>query len=261
MPIIMELQTVQTNPFRILTEGLKDILMETDIEFNEDSIKITTTNQTSSILVSLTLDGSKFSKYVCTERVVAGVNLLNFFRIIKTINKSETLILYYDSDDPNVLGIRIRNDDKKITKSYRLKLQDIDDDVFVIPDIEGSTVVSMASTDLQAICKEMRSYTETIEIECIGRQISFRCDSDATDLDVVIDESDNCVTFLEVKDPEEVIQAKYPLKLLVYFVKCTHLSINVDIHMKNRYPLFLIYKVGNMGTLKLGLSPNDPNNS
>ena len=59
--LVLELKTVQANPFRILIEALKEFLTDVNIEFikpsstNEGGLSIIALNNSSSILVHLKL--------------------------------------------------------------------------------------------------------------------------------------------------------------------------------------------------------------
>ena len=50
---IMELKTVQTGAFKTLTEALKEILTDANIEFTDSAMKIITMDPTQTILVHL----------------------------------------------------------------------------------------------------------------------------------------------------------------------------------------------------------------
>ena len=63
---LMELVTVQTHPFKNLTEALKDILKDVNIEFSEEGMKLVTLDPaTQTILVHLKLEAEKFVEYKC----------------------------------------------------------------------------------------------------------------------------------------------------------------------------------------------------
>jgi len=53
----------------------------------------------------------------------------------------------------------------------------------------------------------------------------------------------------------DIIQGNFNLKYLVLFTKCTNLSNNVELYLKNDYPLIIKYATAGLGQLKLCLSP------
>ena len=67
MSKIIDVRTIQGIPFKTMTEALKDILVDINIEFNETGIKIMEIDATQSILVHLHLDAAKFQYYYCKK--------------------------------------------------------------------------------------------------------------------------------------------------------------------------------------------------
>ena len=52
-----------------------------------------------------------------------------------------------------------------------------------------------------------------------------------------------------------IIQGIFNLKYIAIFTKCTNLCEKVEIYLKQEYPLILCYKIANLGTIQLALSP------
>ena len=62
---VLEIKTVQIAPFRTLMTALKDILLETNIVFKPDGIRIVNMDKSHTILAHLFLDAEKFEHYYC----------------------------------------------------------------------------------------------------------------------------------------------------------------------------------------------------
>ena len=60
---VLEIKTVQIAPFRTLMTALKDILLETNITFQPDGIRIINMDKSHTILAHLFLDAEKFESY------------------------------------------------------------------------------------------------------------------------------------------------------------------------------------------------------
>jgi proliferating cell nuclear antigen len=50
------------------------------------------------------------------------------------------------------------------------------------------------------------------------------------------------------------VQGVFLLKHLVLFTKCTNLCQNIELYLKNDFPLILRYTVANLGEVKLILA-------
>ena len=65
---ILTIQTVQIAPFRILMTALKDILLESNIIFTPEGIKIINMDKSHTILAHLALHAANFEGYECKKR-------------------------------------------------------------------------------------------------------------------------------------------------------------------------------------------------
>jgi len=62
---VLEIKTIQIPPFRTLMTALKDILLETNIVFQQDGIRIVNMDKSHTILAHLFLQADKFEYYYC----------------------------------------------------------------------------------------------------------------------------------------------------------------------------------------------------
>ena len=106
---IINVKTVQSGAFRVLIESLKEILTDTNITFDEEGIKLIATDNSHIVLIHMRLSAPKFEYYHCAKKTVIGVNMMNMFKLIKTMGNNDTLTLFIEKDNPNRLGIKINN--------------------------------------------------------------------------------------------------------------------------------------------------------
>ena len=107
--------------------ALKDILLETNIIFTKQGIKIINMDKTHTILVHLFLKAENFEFFECKEeKIIVGVNILHLFKLITTIDNDDTLTIYIENDDYNEgivteLGLKFENGNIKQSKIQKLK--------------------------------------------------------------------------------------------------------------------------------------------
>ena len=65
---VLTIKTVQIAPFRTLMTALKDILLETNISFQPDGIRIINMDKSHTILAHLYLAAQNFEFYECKKR-------------------------------------------------------------------------------------------------------------------------------------------------------------------------------------------------
>jgi len=257
---LFEIKTVQSGAFRTLIEALKEILTEANLEFDPQGIKIMAVDETHTVLVYMRLQSDKFETFYCPAKHVLGVNMIYFFKLIKTMGNNDSLTLYLPASNPNKLGIRMENSEKSTITNYFLKLFDTDVEEIQIPALNFTSIIHMPSTDLQKICRDMNALGEKLDVEITssGVDLIFKCIGDFAEQETVISENNgtsNMKVHKSSGNSTEIVQGIFQLKHLVLFTKCTSLCPSIELYLKNDYPLILRYTVANLGEVKLVLAP------
>ena len=253
---LLEIKTVQVSAFRTLIEALKEILTDANFEFENTGMKLIAMDTSHTVLVHLKLLSEKFEYYYCPKRVVIGINMLNYFKLIKTMSNSDTLTLYVTKDNPNSLGIKIENNEKNQVTIYELNLMDLHLETIEIPPAAFDSVITLPSVEFQKITREMHNLSDKIEIKSAGSQLIFSCKGDFATRTTIMGETPGGMSYLENQNPDEIIQGIFTLKNLVLFSKCTNLSNSIEMYLKNDYPLIIMYTVASLGQIKLCLAPD-----
>jgi proliferating cell nuclear antigen len=257
---LFEIKTVQSGAFRTLIEALKEILTEANLEFDPQGLKIMAVDETHTVLVYMRLLSDKFETFYCPAKHVLGVNMIYFFKLIKTMGNNDSLTLYLPASNPNKLGIRMENSEKSTVTNYFLKLFDTDVEDIQIPSLNFTSIIHMPSTDLQKICRDMNALGEKLDVEITssGVDLIFKCIGDFAEQETIISENNgtsNMKVHKSSGSAAEIVQGIFQLKHLVLFTKCTSLCPSIELYLKNDYPLILRYTVANLGEVKLVLAP------
>ena len=257
--LLLNIKTKQTGAFRILIEALKEILTEANFVFDGTGIKLMAMDSNKSILIHMKLPSANFEYYKCPEKVVVGVNMLNMFKLIKTMTNSEVLTLFVEKNNENKLGIIMEDNDKKSKTVYYMNLLDIENEDINAGDVEFDTQLTLPSGDFQKIIRDMINIGENIEIQSIGSELSLSCVGDFASQKTTLMPTTNDekgLKYEEVAPPETPIQGVFSLKYLMLFTKCTNLCNQINLYIKNDYPLIIRYDVASLGSIKLCLAPN-----
>ena len=252
---IFHLWTSKTPPIKYLTELLKDLLTEGNLECSADGIKLLSIDPGRTVLIHLKLDKSSFEDFKCEQPIVLGINLEHFFKIIKNMENSDTLRLFVEKDNVNRLGIERYNKEENINNTIYQSLIDIPVQRRDIPSPSFKSVIVMSSTRFQKICREISQFSEKIEITCISNQLIFKGCNESASQEIRIKPCANGITF-EQNSPDEIIQGVFKLKHLVQFSKCANLSSNIRILIRNDYPIVLHCDIAGLGFVRLCLAPN-----
>ena len=262
---ILTIRTVQIAPFRTLMTALKDILLETNITFSKEGIKIINMDKSHTILAHLSLGANNFEFYECKkDKIIIGVNMFHLFKLINTIDNDDTLSIYIEEADytdgiVKFLGLKFENGDIKQQKIQKLRLIEPDNEELDVPDVKFSSVLNLPSSDFQKIIRDLGCISDKIEIKSIatqdGAELIFRCTGGFAHAEIRRAESDGGMEFIQKQEVSKIIQGEFSLRNLSYFIKCTNLCSQIEIYLENDLPLVVKYNVASLGEIKLCLAP------
>ena len=251
--MLFRIRTVKAAPFRTLIEALKDILTEANIEFDSTGMKIMAMEGTHTILVHLRLEADRFDEWHCPQKHILGVNMINLFKLVKTMSNNDSIVLYLRKSATDKLGIEILNGEKQMTTRFSLNLIEIDVRPFQIPPVQFSSIITMPSVDFQKIIRDMHTLGETVEIQSASQELVFRCKGDYAEQETIFSIGQNGLT--QSKTATDIVQGNFVLKHFVLFTKCTSLCSDISLYLKNDYPIIVEYNVAGLGEIKLALAP------
>ena len=252
---LLEVKTVQTSAFRVLIEALKEILTDANFEFSESGLKVIAMDSSHTVLVHLKLEANNFEHYFCENKLLLGINMINMFKLIKTMGNNDMLTLYVEENNESSLGIKIDNSEKNSVTNFKLNLMDLHEENIQIPPAQFDSVITMPSSDFQKITRDMHNLADNIEIKSVEKQIIFNCKGNFASQETCIGSSNMGLSFIKNENPDEIVQGVFALKHLVLFSKCTNLCNSIEMYLKNDYPLIIKYTVASLGDIKLCLAP------
>lgn len=280
--LLLEVVTCQTSSFRVLIEALKEILKDVNIKFtvqeddnpNSGGLTIVAMNVSRSVLIKLKLPAKCFDSYYCkppnknNNYMLIGVNMNSLFKLIKTMSNDDNLTLFIEENDINNLGIRLENGEKNYITNYKLKLLELDNFDTPLPEASFPFMISIPSERFHKIIRDASSIAEYIDIKFVDTKdhpntLIFSCRGEfASQETILTDKTEGfCINKTKNENDDTIVQGVYDLKNLTLFSKCGNLCNNIELYMKNSYPLFIKYQVANLGCVFLVLSPINTTNA
>ena len=261
---VLEITTIQSSPFKTLATALKDILLETNIVFTPEGMKIMNMDKTQTILVHLFLEAENFETFECKyPKITVGVNTLHFFRLINTMGGSDTLTIFINEEDysdgvVDNLGLIYEDGDEGQMMTHKLKLIEPDPEESPMPDVEFLSIIGMASDGFQNIIRLLSSLqTDRVAIQSVGKELIFHSKGPYSETTIRrVEMEDGSTVFKE--NNGHVVHGEFSLKNLSYFIKCTNLCGSLEIMLENDLPLVVTYNVASLGSIKLCLTPLPP---
>jgi proliferating cell nuclear antigen len=257
---VLTIKTVQIAPFRTLMTALKDILLETNITFEPDGIRIINMDKSHTILAHLYLAAQNFEFYECKkEKIIIGVNMFHLFKLINSIDNDDTLTMYIENSDyvdgiVSHLALKFENGEIKQCKTQKLRLIEPEPEELQYPDVKFSSIINLPSVDFQKIIRDLSCISDKLEIKSVGNELIFKCSGQFASAEIHRAESDGSMGFILKQDSSKVIQGEFSLKNLGYFIKCTNLCQQIEVYLENDLPLVVKYDVASLGSIKLCLA-------
>jgi len=246
------IKTVQSQSIKILIESLKEVLTDINIYFDLNGFKIMTMDNARVALVYVRLLKENFEEYSCESRQMCGINMIYFFKLLKTVGNNDVLTLFIKKNNSNELGIRIENKEKNTVMESYLKMLDISEEKLEIPDISYDSVISMPSIDLQKYCRDLAIISNQVNISSTESKFILESNGDFATQKIIIGEAQNGLIFSK---KNQNVSETFDLKYLNSFTKSTNLCSTVEIFLKSNYPLVIEYNVANLGKLQFCLAP------
>lgn len=243
----MKLATIQASAIKSTFEVLKDILNDVNIYFKPDGMYIVTLDTARTSLVDMFLSADNFEEYTCEHNILAGINVSNTFKLLKSITNSDVLVISIDCKE--FMNIEIHSETKKTCTKFALKLLDINESQIEVPEVNMTTITPMPSIDFQRICRDMYNIGSEIEITRDGYMLCLKCSGDFA----------NQETEIQCTEESPCISGVYSLRYMNIFTKATSMCSSVQIMQeeRNRF-LILKYNVANLGELKFYLAAKTP---
>lgn len=243
----MYFKTIQASALKSCFEVLKEIINDVNIFFTSKGITITALDTAKVALINMKLEADNFEEYECKEPIKAGVNVSNFFKILKFISNSDVLTVTIN--DVDNMKIQIENDVKNSNTKFNLKLLWINEDELQIPEIKPTAVTIMPSVDFQRICRDMSNIGNEVKIERNNNILKIACTGDFASQETCID--------TEQTDFSGNIGNVYPLKYINLFTKATGMCSNMRIQLTSpteNMPIVFVYDVANLGKIEFFLA-------
>ena len=296
---ILYIYTKKIPAIKSLIEALKEIFRDVSIKFTPKVDKlvdettgiykstggmyITALNSNSNILVRLHLEADKFGYYKCTpdenkNYIMLGVNMSNLFKLIKFLNNDDELYIIYNRTRLNELNLQYKNKQKKLKSDYFLNLLDLKEDNIVIGKQKFDFVIIMPSNDFHSLIKNMSIIAEQVDIKFISTNqnysLIFSCQGEfasqisefngttnnQTDDNMInVMKNNNDSEESDIPKENNIVQGVYELKALSLFARCSSMCPTIELYIRNDSPLVIKYRVADMGTVHLILSPINNN--
>jgi proliferating cell nuclear antigen len=160
---------------------------------------------------------------------------------------NEDVLTLRAEDKPNELSLSFEDTKQDRISQFSLKLMDIDQAYLSIPETEYTASITMPSSELQRICRDFNTLSDSVTVEATKDGILFSAEGDVGSGSVHLkpysdlENKDKSVT-INVSEPASL---KFNLKYFNNITRAASLSSTVQIQMCNDLPAEIEFKLPN----------------
>lgn len=264
---IFKAKTQEGTIIKNLFELLQQCIKTTCLEIDETGISMCSIDAQYKTLIDFKLDRENFLLYECREPMIVGINVSHLHKMLKSIKKKDSIVLFISSHRPNEFAIKIEPKENMTRSNISfVKIQGTHKYEVELPTGYGNPVVT-SSTDYQKMCKDMSNISKTMEVISEGRVLHFICDAGelySREVSFGNDEPNPVgldrgiySNLKEGKKMDEIFFHVYNTNTITKLVKMTGLSQNIQIYSKQELPLQFKLKVGSLGNISIYIKSNE----
>lgn len=229
---------------KTLAELLQNNIKNGCFQLSKKGFLFRMTDSNKKILIDLDLDAENFVqfKYRGAGPISIGLNFTHFHRMVKSIKKKDSVVLFIDDERPNELGIRVIPKEKnRITTSF-VKIQNLQCLDIELPEgYDGAIIVP--SGEYIKMIKDLNSMGgNQITVTSNCNLIKFGCNSNGV--------YSREITFGDDDDDEKCnVCQEFETEQLARISKVAGLSTQIQIFQAPDLPILLKSNVGNLGKI------------
>ncbi|CAM9255940.1 unnamed protein product, partial [Sphacelaria rigidula] len=249
--LLVLMKTSQCISFKSLFECLKELLTEVNMEFIEGKgIRLVSIDPGNVAMVHLVINHVEY--FYSLGTVIAGIKIGFLYRLIRSLTTGDLMEWRIYEDQPHEMHIQLSNSERRTHTVNKIKLLDLDEVDISIPHVEYDRIGSMPSSELAKHVREMVFISKYVTVRGTRKTLEFIADGEVATSHITILPT---ASGLNWKHSEDIgnIEGKFIVRYLEKFGR-VGVDQNVEIFLKNEYPLILRYELS-IGTLMFVIAP------
>lgn len=249
--LLVLMKTSQCIQFKSLFECLKELLTEVNMEFIEGKgIRLVSIDPGNVAMVHLVINHVEY--FYTQGTVIAGIKVGFLYRLIRSLTTGDLMEWRIYENEPHVMHIQLSNSERRTHTVNRINLLDLDEVDISIPHVEYDRIVSMPSSELAKHVREMVFISKYVTVRGTRKTLEFIADGEVATSHITIHPTASGLNWKHSEDIGD-IEGKFIVRYLEKFGR-VGVDQNVEIFLKNDYPLILRYELS-IGTLMFVIAP------
>lgn len=215
------------NLLKVPFEAISKIVNEVQMEVDGEGIRLNAINSSHTTFIHLNINEEEFDIYDVKTPQKISFSTHEFLAYLKRIGKNDLIEL---SVDENHIIIKVEGN---TTKTFKMKLIDMDYDTPPIPQIDYPISVKINSKMFKEICMDIAEFSQKIRISNDGENIIFDAFGDFTDAEIIYAYQNNV---------EETYTSIYDMGMIKDLLKADKFTKKSTFSFGENMPLYLEMK-------------------
>jgi proliferating cell nuclear antigen len=223
--------------------AIAQIIDEAVFKFKPEGIELVAADRAKVAAVDFKLRKEAFDSYTCDKEMNVGLNLANFLKVMKRVNKTDTLEIEVDEKENRVKLKAIG----RSTRVFYLPILDLSEEE--LPPIEKLQFTAKVTLDTDTVkqgIQDADTVADSVVFQTTANEFVMHAEGDSSRVELRLDS-----TQAEI---EGEAKARYPIDYLKKFMKASGLTDTITIHFGTDYPMKMEFNEGSV-YLALILAP------
>lgn len=227
---------------------ISDLISEGLFQLQEDGVKLVAADPAMVALVDFKIEEDVFESYELDEETKVGLNLENFYSILRRANSDDTITFELDEDESK-FHITMENSS---TRNFSLPILNLsEDDIPSTDQLDFTVTANLEASVLESAIKDAMVVGDSVTVSSDGDSINIEAEGDQSNVDFSISGDSEGVHEIDGTDASSMFSLDY----LKSMVGAKSLSDNVEIRLGQDFPMRLNFDVPEKARLSFVLAP------
>ena len=236
--------------FQLLKNGSSIV----KLEFLKDKLYIQGMDKSHVCLFYVKIQSTWFHSYESDINVNIVLDTNSFHMILSKYTENNILVLT-NNNTQDYLDIEMITPDNikgEYNRYFQLPLLDIEEDSLEVPDTEFDADFSLKTKQLHDLTSQLILFGDTLDISCNENGIDLNTSSEHGKMNVKIPIDD--LTEFSISEGED-LKLSFSLNYIHKICLTTKLSKEIQVSIKNDYPIRLTYNLGDDSNIVFFVAP------
>jgi len=233
--------------WRGIITAISELIDEANFVVSPEGLSLRAMDPSHVAMVELLLPPPTFDEFQCSEKIVIGVNLDEFNRLLRRASARERLEL--ELSEPGRLTIRFLG---KALRTFKMPLIDIASEELPSPSLEFNVRARVLADAMRDAIKDASVISDYVRFIANPDELILAASGDRGEVEVKLNEEMGSLIELEVKEPS---RSTYSLSYLSDMMKAVATAEVAVVHFSSDMPLRLDFELPGEGRITYYLAP------